>query len=89
MRSKKKSVSAAEIADAHIDAIEKARSLNAYVLETPDIARKMAKDSDAPHRGRQGRSAGRHSDRREGFVLHQGRAHDRELAHPRQFHPGL
>ena len=43
----KKSVSAAEITDAHIDAIEKARSLNAYVLETPDIARKMAKESDA------------------------------------------
>ena len=43
----KKSVSAAEVADAHIDAIEQARSLNAYVLETPDIARAMAKDSDA------------------------------------------
>jgi aspartyl-tRNA(Asn)/glutamyl-tRNA(Gln) amidotransferase subunit A len=43
----KKSVTAAEIADAHIKAIEEARSLNAYVLETPDIARKMAKESDA------------------------------------------
>ena len=82
----KKSVSAAEIADAHLDAIEKARALNAYVLETPEIARAMAKASDAPHRGGQGRAAGRHSDRREGPVLHQGRAHDRVLAHPRQFH---
>lgn len=43
---KKKSVSAAEIADAHLDAIEKARSLNAFVLETPEIARAMAKESD-------------------------------------------
>ncbi|HKY87148.1 MAG TPA: amidase family protein, partial [Pseudorhodoplanes sp.] len=43
----KKSVTAAEIADAHIKAIEAARSLNAYVLETPDIAGKMAKESDA------------------------------------------
>jgi aspartyl-tRNA(Asn)/glutamyl-tRNA(Gln) amidotransferase subunit A len=43
----KKSISAAEIADAHIKAIEEARGLNAYVLETPDIARKMAKESDA------------------------------------------
>lgn len=43
---KKKSVSAAEIADAHLDAIEKARSLNAFVLETPEVARAMAKESD-------------------------------------------
>lgn len=43
---KKKSVSAAEIADAHLNAIEKARSLNAFVLETPEIARAMAKESD-------------------------------------------
>jgi aspartyl-tRNA(Asn)/glutamyl-tRNA(Gln) amidotransferase subunit A len=43
---KKKSISAVEIADAHLDAIEKARSLNAFVLETPEIARAMAKESD-------------------------------------------
>ena len=43
----RKSITAAEIAEAHIGAIEKARSLNAYVLETPDIARAMAKASDA------------------------------------------
>src|SRR6187401_1374472 len=39
--------SAAELADAHIAAIEQARALNAYVLETPDAARAMAKDADA------------------------------------------
>jgi aspartyl-tRNA(Asn)/glutamyl-tRNA(Gln) amidotransferase subunit A len=42
-----KKVSARELADAHIAAIEKARGLNAYVLETPDVARAMAKGADA------------------------------------------
>ena len=42
-----KSFSAEEITRAHIDAIEQARSLNAYVLETPDKAIAMAKASDA------------------------------------------
>jgi aspartyl-tRNA(Asn)/glutamyl-tRNA(Gln) amidotransferase subunit A len=43
----KKEFSAIELADAHLDAIEKARALNAYVLETPERARAMAKASDA------------------------------------------
>ena len=34
-------------ADAHCAAIEKARSLNAYVLETPERAAAMAKAADA------------------------------------------
>jgi len=41
-----KHVSAVEIADAHIAAIERARQLNAFVLETPDRALAMAKASD-------------------------------------------
>jgi aspartyl-tRNA(Asn)/glutamyl-tRNA(Gln) amidotransferase subunit A len=44
---KAKRLSAAELADAHLAAMEKARALNAYVLETPDAARRMAKESDA------------------------------------------
>src|SRR5215467_11777770 len=44
---KKKSFSAAELAAAHIAAIEKARALNAFVLETPERAAGMAKASDA------------------------------------------
>ncbi|MGE3144025.1 MAG: amidase [Pseudorhodoplanes sp.] len=44
---KAKRFSAAELADAHLAAMEKARALNAYVLETPEVARRMAKDSDA------------------------------------------
>jgi aspartyl-tRNA(Asn)/glutamyl-tRNA(Gln) amidotransferase subunit A len=44
---KKKSFSALELADAHLAAIEKARALNAYVLETPERASAMAKAADA------------------------------------------
>lgn len=38
--------SAVEIADAHLAAIEKAKDLNAYILETPERARTMAAESD-------------------------------------------
>jgi aspartyl-tRNA(Asn)/glutamyl-tRNA(Gln) amidotransferase subunit A len=41
-----KRFSAAELADAHLAAMEQARALNAYVLETPDRARKMAGEAD-------------------------------------------
>jgi aspartyl-tRNA(Asn)/glutamyl-tRNA(Gln) amidotransferase subunit A len=44
---RKKDISALELADAHLAAIEKARSLNAYVLETPERARAMARAADA------------------------------------------
>lgn len=43
---KKKSLSAAELTDAHLSAMEKARALNAFVLETPEQARAMARQSD-------------------------------------------
>jgi len=39
--------SAVELADAHLAAMEAARALNAYVLETPDAARAMASAADA------------------------------------------
>jgi aspartyl-tRNA(Asn)/glutamyl-tRNA(Gln) amidotransferase subunit A len=42
-----KSFSAQELAQAHLAAIEKARALNAYVLETPEHAVEMAKACDA------------------------------------------
>src|SRR6202171_1704786 len=41
-----KNFSAAELTDAHLAAMERARALNAFVLETPELARKMAGDSD-------------------------------------------
>src|SRR5690349_4769710 len=44
---KKKSFSAGELATAHLTAIEKARALNAFVLETPERATEMARASDA------------------------------------------
>jgi aspartyl-tRNA(Asn)/glutamyl-tRNA(Gln) amidotransferase subunit A len=42
-----KDMSALELADAYIAAVEKARGLNAYIVETPELAREMAKASDA------------------------------------------
>ncbi len=42
-----KKISATELIEAHLSAMEKARVLNAYVLETPDQARAMAKEADA------------------------------------------
>ena len=44
---RRRAFSAAELADAHLAAMEQARVLNAYVLETPEVARAMAKDADA------------------------------------------
>jgi aspartyl-tRNA(Asn)/glutamyl-tRNA(Gln) amidotransferase subunit A len=42
-----KKLSARELTDAHLSAMAAARSLNAYVLETPDQARAMADQADA------------------------------------------
>ena len=42
----KKSFTSRELTDAHLAAMEAARSLNAFVLETPDQARAMAKAAD-------------------------------------------
>ncbi|MHB2165949.1 Asp-tRNA(Asn)/Glu-tRNA(Gln) amidotransferase subunit GatA [Alsobacter sp. R-9] len=44
---KSKRLSATEMTRAFLDAMEKARALNAYVLETPDQALAMAAESDA------------------------------------------
>jgi aspartyl-tRNA(Asn)/glutamyl-tRNA(Gln) amidotransferase subunit A len=46
-RLRQREFSATELTDAHLVAIEAARSLNAYLLETADAARKMAAESDA------------------------------------------
>src|SRR4051794_38888982 len=43
----KKSFTSLELTDAHLDAIEAARALNAFVMETPDQARAMAREADA------------------------------------------
>jgi aspartyl-tRNA(Asn)/glutamyl-tRNA(Gln) amidotransferase subunit A len=44
---RKREFSAVELADAHLAAMERARALNAYVLETPERARAMAQAADA------------------------------------------
>src|SRR6201994_3025827 len=43
----KKSFTSLELTDAHLAAIEAARVLNAFVMETPDQARAMAREADA------------------------------------------
>src|SRR3954469_14519999 len=54
-----KSFSALELTEAHLSAIEAARSLNAFVLEAPDQARAMARAADeAIARGERGPLAG-------------------------------
>src|SRR5712671_8240370 len=42
-----KSFTSLELTDAHLEAIEAARVLNAFVMETPDHARAMAREADA------------------------------------------
>src|SRR4029079_6943805 len=42
----KKSFTSRELTDAHLGAMEAARSLNAFILETPDKARAMAQAAD-------------------------------------------
>ena len=44
---KAKTFSSVELTQAHVSAVEAARALNAYVLETPEKALEMAKASDA------------------------------------------
>lgn len=41
-----KKFSAVEVADGYIGAVEKARDLNAFIVETPDLAREQAKAAD-------------------------------------------
>ncbi len=41
-----RALSAAELTEAHIQAVERARALNSFVAETPDRARAMARQSD-------------------------------------------
>ncbi|MDB5602779.1 MAG: aspartyl/glutamyl-tRNA(Asn/Gln) amidotransferase subunit [Xanthobacteraceae bacterium] len=51
-----KKLSARELTDAHLGAMEAARPLNAYVLETPDQARAMADQADVRLRAGEARA---------------------------------
>jgi aspartyl-tRNA(Asn)/glutamyl-tRNA(Gln) amidotransferase subunit A len=44
---RKREFTAVELTDAHLDAVSRARALNAFVLETPERAREMAVRADA------------------------------------------
>mgnify|MGYP002701326702 CR=1 FL=1 len=43
----KKEASAVEVAEAHLGKLDQHRALNAFITETPERAREMAKASDA------------------------------------------
>src|SRR6185436_2116934 len=45
-RLRRRDITSLELTDAHIAAVEQARALNAFVKETPDHARDMARASD-------------------------------------------
>src|SRR6202020_1162031 len=49
-----KSFTSLELTDAHLGAIEAARALNAFVMETPDQARRMAREADGKIEKREG-----------------------------------
>jgi aspartyl-tRNA(Asn)/glutamyl-tRNA(Gln) amidotransferase subunit A len=85
---RRREFSATELAEAHLAAIEKARALNAFVLETPDRAREMARLADARlAQGEGGPLAGLPLGVKDVFCT--ADVHDRLLAHPRQFCSGL
>ena len=81
--------SAAELARAHVAAIERHRGLNAFITETPERALAMADASDAPAGRRRGRPARGPAAGDQGPVLHRGRADHRRLAHPGRLRPAL
>ena len=78
-RLRKKEITALELTDAHIDAVEAAQALNAYVRETPEHARAMARASDA----RLAKGAGGPLEGRSGTYdqqQHDHRRHDHHVA---------
>ena len=84
-----KDISARELAQAHVDAVARARTLNAFITETPDHALSRAAQSDA-------RIAAGEARPLEGIplaikdsVLHPGCAHHGGEPHPGQFRPHL
>ncbi len=85
----KKSFTSLELTDAHLAAMEQARALNAYVLETPDQARAMASEADAKIAKGEGGPLERHSARHQGSVRDRWRAHDGVLENSRRFQAAL
>ena len=84
-----KDFTATELAEAHLSAIERARALNAFVLETPDRARDMARAADARlAKGEGGPLEGLPLGIKDLFCTAR-RAHDGVLAHPGKLRPGL
>ena len=80
----KKEASAVEVAEAHLKKLDEHRALNAFITETPERAREMAKAADARRAKGEARPARRRAAGHQGPVLHRGRADHGRLAHPRR-----
>ncbi len=74
--------SAREIAEAFNAAVVAGRSLNAYTVETPELALAAADAADRGAGGGRAEAAVRHSARHQGSVRDRGRRHHRGLEHP-------
>ena len=84
-----KSFTSLELTDAHLEAIEAARALNAFVLETPEQARDMARERDGRiAKGEGGPLAGIPLGIKDLFAT-RGRAHHGLFEDPRQFRADL
>ena len=84
-----KSFTALELADAHLAAMERARVLNAYVLETPEQARAMAREGRRADAKGEGGPLEWPSARREGSVCDGRHADHGVFANPRRFQAAL
>ena len=86
---KAKRFSSRELTEAHLQAMERAKGLNAYIVETPEQALAMAEASDAKLAAGERGSARGPADRRQGPLRHQGRPHPGVQPHPRRLQADL
>ena len=86
---RKREFSARDLTEAHLSAIEEARVLNAFVLETPERAREMAKRADERlAKGEGGPLEGMPLGVKDMFAT-RDRAHHRLLENPRRLRSRL
>ena len=86
---KAKQFSAVELTQAHMDAIQQAKALNAFVLDTPERALEMAARVGRAAGGGNGRAAGRRRAGHQGPVLYAGFPLDGLFADPGRFQADL
>ena len=88
-RLKSRAMSSLEITKAHLEAIERAKALNAFIATTADKALEMAEASDVRLAKGEGGPARGAADRRQGSLRHPRRAHAGLQPHPRRLQTAL